>query len=728
MREIRTWTTKDSAALYNVAGWSNGYFRINDAGHVEVTPSGPEGPSLDLYDLTLDLQRRGLGMPLLMRFSDILHSRVQALFGCFDAAIRDYGYRGRYRGVYPIKVNQQHQVVEELARFGQPFGLGLEAGSKPELLAGLALLDSPDSLLVLNGYKDVEYMETALLAQKLGRYPIVVIDRFRELDLLLQVARRLGIRPHIGVRGKLTTKGAGKWMESTGDRSKFGLTATELVMLLDKLRDERMLDCLELLHFHIGSQISAVRAIKDAMQEACRIYVELAKAGAGLRFLDVGGGLGVDYDGSSTNWPSSTNYTMQEYANDVVAAIQEACEPAGVAHPDIITESGRALVAHHSILVFNILDVSEVLAGQAPPPVDKDEPTVIQQLVETWRSVSRKNFQEAYHDALQLKEEGTNLFNVGLLDLRGRARVEQLFWGCCEAILKIIRELEYVPDDLEGLEKGLADTYYGNFSVFQSVPDHWAVKQLFPTMPLHRLAERPTRRAVVADLTCDSDGKMDQFIDLRDVKSSLELHAFDGKPYFIGVFLVGAYQEILGDLHNLFGDTNAVHIALDEGGYRIDHVVEGDSVTEVLGYVQYQKQHLMQRMRQANEDALRRGLLTFEESALLMRRYDEGLAGYTYLEEEEPVLRLENGSKGLVAVPSAPPTEPQPAPAHAATSGAPGAGEAAPAPPAEPAPSASAAEPEPSPAAEPARRRRKRVAEVAASPEGQPDLLFGSDR
>ncbi len=643
MKEIRAWTIKDSAALYNVTGWSGGYFRINEAGHIEVTPSGPDGPSLDLHDLVLDLQRRGLGMPLLMRFSDILHSRVQTLVGCFDSAIRDYGYRGHYRGVYPIKVNQQHQVVEELVRFGRPYGLGLEAGSKPELLAGLALLDNPDALLVLNGYKDVEYMETALLSQKLGRYPIVVIDRYRELDLLLQVARRLGIRPHIGVRAKLTTRGAGKWMESTGDRSKFGLTATEIVLLMDKLREAQMLDCLELLHFHIGSQISAVRAIKDAMKEACRIYVELAKSSAGLKFLDVGGGLGVDYDGSSTNWHSSTNYTMQEYANDVVATIQDACETEGIAHPDILSESGRALVAHHSVLVFDILDVNEVLAGQNPPPVEQDEHPVIHQLVETWRSVSRKNFQEAYHDALQLKEEATSLFNVGLLDLRGRARVEQLFWGCCEAILKIIRELEYVPDDLEGLEKGLADTYYGNFSVFQSVPDHWAVKQLFPTLPLHRLNERPSRRGVIADLTCDSDGKIDQFIDLRDVRSSLDLHTFDGRPYYVGVFLVGAYQEILGDLHNLFGDTNAVHIALDPTGYRVDHVVEGDSVTEVLGYVQYEKQYLVQRMRQANEEALRRGLLTFEESALLMRRYDEGLSGYTYLEEEDPAARIANG-------------------------------------------------------------------------------------
>jgi len=652
LKELRSWTTKDSAALYNVAGWSSGYFGINEAGHVEVTPTGPEGPKLDLYELVQDLQRRGLGMPLLMRFSDILHSRVSALVDCFGSAIREYGYRGRYRGVYPIKVNQQHQVVEELVEFGRPHGLGLEAGSKPELLAALALLDSPDALLVLNGYKDVDYAETALLSQKLGRHPIVVIDRYRELDMLLQVSRRLGIRPHIGVRAKLTTRGAGKWMESTGDRSKFGLTATELVMLVEKLRESGMLDCLELLHFHIGSQISSVRAIKDAMREACRIYVELAAAGAGLSYLDVGGGLGVDYDGSSTNWPSSTNYTMQEYANDVVATIQEACETAGIPHPDILSESGRALVAHHSVLVFNILDVNEVLAGQAPPAVDEDEHPVIQQLVETWRSVSRKNFQEAYHDALQLKEEATNLFNVGLLDLKGRARVEHLFWGCCEAILKIIRELEYVPDDLEGLEKGLADTYYGNFSVFQSAPDHWAVKQLFPILPLHRLNERPTRRGVIADLTCDSDGKIDQFIELRDVKSALELHTFDGRPYYLGVFLVGAYQEILGDLHNLFGDTNAVHIALDGSGYRIAHVVEGDSVTEVLGYVQYQKQHLVQRVRQACEESLRKGLLTFEESALLMRRFDEGLSGYTYLEEGEPAPRIVNGGNGLGEAPA----------------------------------------------------------------------------
>ncbi|MFQ5601309.1 MAG: biosynthetic arginine decarboxylase, partial [Candidatus Krumholzibacteriia bacterium] len=590
-KDMRSWTIKDSAELYNISGWGNGYFRIGESGHIEVTPDGSHGSRVDLYDLVQDLQRRGLGLPLLIRFSDILHSRVRALVGCFENAIREYEYQGGYRGVYPIKVNQQRQVVEELVRFGRPYNLGLEVGSKPELLAALPLLDAPQSLLILNGYKDVEYMETALLAQKLGRYPIVVVDRYGELDRLLQIAERLGVRPHLGVRAKLTTRGAGKWMESTGDRSKFGLTATEMVMLVDRLRERGMLDCLELMHFHIGSQISAVRAIKDAMKEASRVYVELSRAGAGLRFLDVGGGLGVDYDGSSTNWHSSVNYTMQEYANDVVAAIQEACDQHKVQHPDIISESGRALVAHHSVLVYDVLDVDRLLPGHVPPREGEDEGEhqVIQELAETWRSVSRKNFQETYHDALQLKEEATGLFNVGLLDLRGRARVEKLFWGCCEAILKIIQDLDYVPDELEGLEKGLADTYYGNFSVFQSAPDHWAVKQLFPTMPIHRLDERPTRRGVIADLTCDSDGKLDQFIDLRDVKNCLELHASNGQQYFLGMFLIGAYQEILGDLHNLFGDTNAVHVSLDSMGYRIDHVVEGDTVTDVLGYVEFQR-------------------------------------------------------------------------------------------------------------------------------------------
>ena len=657
MNEIRSWTIRDAAETYNVNAWGAGYFRINQAGHIQVTPDGNGGPAADLFELVQDLKARGLGLPLLIRFSDILHSRVKMICECFGGAIKEYGYQGQYKGVFPIKVNQQHHVVEELVRFGQPYNLGLEAGSKPELLVALALQDNPNALLVLNGYKDVEYIETALLAQRLGRYPIIVVDRFRELEMVLQASERLGIRPHIGVRVKLNAKGAGKWSESTGDRSKFGLTATELIQLIDRLKTANMLDCLELVHFHIGSQISAIRAIKDSMREAMRFYVELAAQGAGLKFIDVGGGLGVDYDGSQTNWSSSTNYSVQEYANDVVGAVLDACNERGLPHPDIVSESGRALVAHHSVLVFDVLDVNEVLGGNPnPPTIEASEHPVIKSLAETWRSITQKNFQESYHDALQLKDEATSLFNLGYLDLKQRARVEQLFWGSCEAILRVIRELDYVPDELEGLQKGLADTYFGNFSVFQSAPDHWAVKQLFPVVPLHRLNERPTRRGVFVDLTCDSDGKMDRFIDLRDVKSSLELHPYNGQEYLMGVFLVGAYQEILGDLHNLFGDTNAIHVRVEQDGYRIDHVVEGDSVTEVLGYVQYDRADLVRRVRRASEEALRARAITFEESALLLRRFEEGLSGYTYLEEEppgSPAVPL-NGATGIPATEPAP--------------------------------------------------------------------------
>jgi arginine decarboxylase len=663
VNEIRSWTRRDAAETYNVGAWGAGYFHVNDTGHIQVTPDGPDGPSVDLHDLVTDLRARGIGMPLLIRFSDILHSRVRTICSSFAAAIQEYGFKGSYKGVYPIKVNQQHHVVEELVRFSRPYNLGLEAGSKPELLVALALQDNPNALLVLNGYKDLEYIETALLAQRLGRYPIIVIDRFRELELVIQAAERLGIRPHIGVRTKLSARGAGKWAESTGDRSKFGLTATELIALCDRLRQAGMLDCLELLHFHIGSQISAIRAIKESMREAMRFYVELAAAGAGLKYIDVGGGLGVDYDGSQTNWQSSMNYSVQEYANDVVAAVLDACNERDLPHPDIVSESGRALVAHHSVLVFDVLDVNEVRgAGSAPGPVADGEHAVIKGLAETWRGITRKNFQEAYHDALQLKDEATSLFNLGYLDLHQRARVEQLFWGCCEAILRIIKELDYVPDDLEGLERGMSDTYFGNFSVFQSAPDHWAVKQLFPVVPIHRLLERPTRRGVFADLTCDSDGKMDRFIDLRDVKTSLEMHAYNGDPYYLGVFLVGAYQEILGDLHNLFGDTNAIHVRVEKDGYFIDHVVEGDSVGEVLGYVQYDRADLVRRVRRASEEALRNRTITFEESALLLRRFEEGLSGYTYLEESTETLTPVKPANGAAAAAAAAAPAPSPSP------------------------------------------------------------------
>jgi arginine decarboxylase len=631
LTELRAWTVKDSLELYNVNGWGRGFFSINEAGHVEVTPAGANSAKIDLKELVDDLRSRGLNLPLLIRFSDILRTRVQQLCGAFQQAIAENDYRGIYRGVYPIKVNQQRHVVEELVEYGRPYNLGIEAGSKPELLVALALHDNPEALILCNGYKDRAFIETALLAQKLGRRVIITMDRIGELPTILTAARELDIRPTIGIRARLVTRGAGKWVESTGDRSKFGLTTAEMVSAVELLRTEGMLDCLQLLHFHIGSQITNIRAVKDALREASRIFVELHGLGANMRYLDCGGGLGVDYDGSQTNFHSSVNYTLEEYAADIVSQIAEACNARGVPHPDIVTESGRALVAHHSVLIFNVLGTNEILAGQIPESLDKDEHPVIKQLYETYAGVSRKNFQEAYHDALQVKEEAITAFNLGYLDLKARARVEELFWATCEKILKIVRDLAYVPDELEGLERQLTDTYYCNFSLFQSLPDHWAVRQLFPTLPIDRLNRAPSRRAVLADLTCDSDGKMDQFIDLRDVKHFLELHPPNGEPYLIGTFLVGAYQEILGDLHNLFGDTDAVHVKLDGDDYTVEHVVEGDSVAEVLSYVQYSKDDLISRVRRAVEAALREKRLTMAESGRFMRRYEESLEGYTYL-------------------------------------------------------------------------------------------------
>jgi arginine decarboxylase len=634
---VRGWTVRDSLELYNVANWGAGFFGVNTDGHVQVRPrgGGEDAPRIDLLDLVRDLEHRGLRTPLLIRFSDILASRVQGLGDAFERAITEYEYRGSYRGVYPIKVNQQRPVVEEIVQYGAARKVGLEAGSKPELLVALALLDTPGALIICNGYKDRAYVETALLAQRLGRTPIIVVDRFHEIELVVKTARELGIRPHLGVRARLLTRGAGKWVESTGDRSKFGLSAMEIVDAVERLRAEDMLDCLELMHFHIGSQITAIRAHKDALAEASRIFVGLHELGAHPSLIDVGGGLGVDYDGSKTNFHSSMNYSVQEYVNDVVSSIQEACDESDVPHPDIVTEAGRAMVAHHSVLVFDVLGVNEMLSGKKPEPVGEDDPKVLQGLAEVWSGVSEKNVQEAYHDALQLKEEAATLFSLGYLDLRARARVERLFGNCCEKILRIVRKLEYVPEDLERLEQSLADTYYGNLSVFQSATDHWAVKQLFPVMPIHRLDEKPTRRGLFADLTCDSDGKIDQFIDARDVKDVLELHPWTGGRYYIGMFLVGAYQEILGDLHNLFGDTDAVHVRLaEDGGYTVDHVVEGDDVSNVLSYVQYERRWLVEKVRRTIEAALRRGDISLEDSARLRRRYAQGLEDYTYLSQE----------------------------------------------------------------------------------------------
>jgi arginine decarboxylase len=478
-------------------------------------------------------------------------------------------------------------------------------------------------------------MELALLAQRLGRYVVIVIDRPNELDTLIKASRELGIRPHIGVRARLASKGAGKWAESSGDRSKFGLSAEELVSVVNRLRADDMLDCLEMLHFHNGSQVTAIRAHKDAFREASHIFTELHALGAPMKLMDVGGGLGVDYDGSQTNFHSSMNYTTQEYAYDVVSAVRDICDEKGVPHPDIVTEAGRALVSHASVLIFDVLGVDGVRANGPPEAPKENDPKVIQQLYEVWSAISTRNVQESYNDALQLKEEATTAFALGYLDLQTRARLEELFWACCEKILKLVRDMNYVPDELQRLERQLADTYYGNFSVFQSLPDSWAMKQLFPVIPIHRLDETPQRRGTFADLTCDSDGKVNQFIDLRDVRNVLELHAPNGRPYYVGVFLVGAYQETLGEMHNLFGDTDAVHVKIyEDGGYTVEQVVEGDSVEQVVQYLGYDRRQLAESVRLAAETAMREGRLTLEESALLRRRFEQGMSGYTYLEQE----------------------------------------------------------------------------------------------
>ncbi|MFP6663728.1 MAG: biosynthetic arginine decarboxylase [Deltaproteobacteria bacterium] len=635
------WKVQEAIELYDVHAWGAGFFTANQSGGIEVRPRGPAGPGIDLPELVDHLRRRGIKLPVLLRFSDILANRIESLCGSFRSAIKEHEYTGRHRIVYPIKVNQQRHVVEEVLDFGRPYGVGLEAGSKPELLAILPIMDGEDALMICNGYKDRAYMEIALLAQKIGRMPIIVLDRFCELELILDVARDLGIRPHLGVRAKLAARGAGRWVESGGDRSKFGLTADEIIQAVQRLKQVDMLDCLELLHFHVGSQITNIRAIRDAVKEATRFYIGLVEMGVPLKFMDIGGGLGVDYDGSQTNFSSSMNYTELEYARDVVATICEACDEKNIAHPDIITETGRAMVAHQAVLIFNVLGVNEVAPKGTPEAPTKNDHRVVHTLFETYQATTRKNLIESWHDASNTKEEALSLFNLGYLGLRERGHCERLFWACCERILRLAQDLDYLPQELQGLERAMADTYYGNFSVFQSAPDHWAVSQLFPTIPIHRLDEKPTRRGIFADLTCDSDGKIDQFIGRREVKQVLPLHAKGSAPYYIGMFLVGAYQEILGDLHNLFGDTDAVHIRLGEGDrIEIEHLVEGDSVDEVLGYVQYSRAELVERARRAIEAALRDGRITVEESARLRRRYEEGLSGYTYLEVEDPAEAL----------------------------------------------------------------------------------------
>jgi arginine decarboxylase len=617
-----------------VPRWGKGYFSVNDRGHIQVHPTKEPHLAIDMKDLIERLQMRGLDLPILLRFNGILKDRLREINDVFAQAIKDHDYKGRYICVYPIKVNQQRHVVEQVVNYGKVYGFGLEAGSKPEMLAVVAMTDA-ETPIICNGFKDAEFIEMAMLAQKMGRKVIPVVEKYTELALILKYAEKVGVRPQIGMRIKLAARGSGRWQSSGGWRSKFGLTVSEILHAVDELKSRDMLDCFKLLHFHLGSQITNIRHVKTAVTEAARAYADLCKRGAGLEYLDIGGGLGVDYDGSQTNFESSVNYSLNEYAADVVHHVQAVCEEAAVPHPTIISESGRAVAAYHACLVFGTLGV----AGQGNGdenlldiPPDSEQP--LHDLVDTHKGLTARNVLESLHDAQQAMDVAMTLFSTGYLSLEQRALAENLFWAICKKIKRLTEQLDFVPEELEGLDSLLSDTYFCNFSLFQSMPDSWAIKQLFPVMPIHRLSERPTRHAVLGDITCDSDGKIDQFIDRRDVKRTLKLHQFNGQPYYLAAFLIGAYQEILGDLHNLFGDTNTVHVDLTPTGeVVIEAMVKGDTVREVLDYVEFEPSDLITRLQTAVENAVRENRLSHQEAGRFLKFYEEALNGYTYLEE-----------------------------------------------------------------------------------------------
>src|SRR6202049_863233 len=627
------WSIAEAGELYDVSRWGKGYFSVGQNGHVWVHPDKDPNRALDLKELVDNLQLRGISLPILIRFGEILKHRLGEMHQAFQNAINDNSYKGSYCCVYPTKVNQQRQVVEEVFQYGRPYKFDLESGSKPELLAVLAIADN-ETPIICNGFKDDEYIEMVMLAKKIGRQIIPVVEKYTELDLILKHSARVGVRPVIGLRIKLASRGSGRWKSSGGYRSKFGLTVTEALRALDQLKALGMENCLQLLHFHLGSQITNIRQIKAAVIEAARVYVELKGCGAGLNYLDVGGGLGIDYDGSQTDFESSVNYTLQEYANDIVYHIQSVCDEAEVPHPTIVSESGRAVVAYHSVLVFNVLGVTGFGEEETLPEFTDEVEQPLLDLKDTLRGLSSKNLLESFHDAQQALDSALNLFSLGYLPLQQRSWAESLYWVICRRIQKLAKDLDDFQEELEGLDSLLSDTYFCNFSLFQSMPDSWAVKQLFPIMPIHRLNEEPSHHGILGDISCDSDGKVDQFIDRRDVKKTLPLHTFNGEPYILGTFLVGAYQEILGDLHNLFGDTNAVHVQLDEkGAVVIDALIRGDTVREVLDYVQFKSTTLAEQFRRDVEAAVREGRIGYEESGLLLRFYEDGLNGYTYLEQ-----------------------------------------------------------------------------------------------
>ena len=628
----RRWTVADADELYHVSRWGRGYFSIDKTGHVRVHPDKDPARSIDLKALVDTLQLRGLNLPILLRFNGILRDRVREMQQVFATAITDHDYEGRYYCVYPIKVNQQRQVVEQIVAHGQEFGFGLEAGSKPELLAVVAMSEG-DIPIICNGFKDDEFIEMAMLAQKIGRRVMPVVEKYSELELILRHAENVGVRPSIGMRVKLAARGSGRWQSSGGFRSKFGLTVGEILNGLKELESRGMADCLKLLHFHLGSQITNIRHLKTALDEAGHIFVELARRGADVRYIDVGGGLGVDYDGSQTNFDSSMNYTVEEYAADVVYHLKTIADEAGVPHPHIISESGRALAAYHGALIFGVLGVSQQASDDELPtelPDDVEQP--LEDLAMTYRELTVRNSLESYHDAQLALDKAMTLFSSGYMPLDQRCLAEQFFFSICAKIHKLVSQLEEIPDELAHLDATLSDTYFCNFSLFQSMPDSWAIKQLFPVLPIHRLDEEPRRSAVLADITCDSDGKIDRFVDHREVRRTLPLHEFDGSPYYIGAFMVGAYQEILGDLHNLFGDTNAVHVELGEDGQPVlKTIIKGETVSEVLGYVHFRERDLIHQLQEAVEKAIGEDLIDHQQAGQFVEFYERALNAYTYM-------------------------------------------------------------------------------------------------
>lgn len=626
---LERWSPADAAEIYGIDRWGKGIFAIGGDGHALMCAGGT---NIDLKALVDEIRLRGLELPVLIRFNDILRHRFNVIHGAFRKAMAEHAYEGAFRPVYPIKVNQHRHVVEDIVSIGNEFHHGLEAGSKPELLIAIAHHHDPDAIIVCNGFKDREYVDSALLGQKLGHRIFLVIEKLTELHLVLERARALRVDPYLGVRMKLASRGRGQWESSSGDKSKFGLQAREILAAIAMLRRRRLLGRLQLLHVHIGSQITDIQRFKQAVREACSIFKEVSRLGAPISHIDFGGGLAVDYDGSKTNFPSSANYGPGEYSADIVDALAGACKESSLRHPNIVIEAGRALVAHHSLLVVEAISSTDMENGLDPVSMPKKPHEVLVRMNEIFDSISAKNFQEAYHDAVQARQDALTLFNHGHLSLEERAGVETRFHSACHKIIHHVRKLDYVPDDLAGLESVLACTYFCNFSVFQSIPDHWAIKQLFPVMPLHRLEEKPSANGVLADITCDSDGVVDQFIDLRDVRHTLPLHPLkDGEPYYIGIFLVGAYQEILGDLHNLFGDTTVVHVSSTDKGYVIDKTIGGDTVMEVLASVQFTRDGINSRLRERIEAALRSGDLTLDQSAVLTRHFERLLDTDTYL-------------------------------------------------------------------------------------------------